>query len=70
MFRKTMLAAGAWDGLEGKAQDQGTKEEAIAVIKVRAILSGPEDRREGVGVRHWGWVDAGVEWKGTQEDNF
>ena len=45
-----MLSAHALSGLEGKAQDRGTKEEAVAVIRVRAILSGLEGRMEVVGV--------------------
>ena len=56
-----MLSAPALSGLEGKAQDRGTKEEAVAVIRVRAVLSGLEGRMEVVGVTHWGWVDAGFE---------
>ena len=56
-----MLSADALSGLEGKAQDQGTKEEAVAVVRLTATLSGPEDRMEVVAVTHWGWVDAGFE---------
>lgn len=33
MFRETVLAAGAWGGLEGKPQGQGTKEEIVAVVQ-------------------------------------
>ena len=56
-----MLSADAVSGLEGQAQDQGTKEEAVAVIRVRARLRGPEGRMQVVGVTHWGWVGAGFE---------
>lgn len=45
-----MLSADALSGLEGKSPDQGTKEEAVAVVRVRARLRGPEGRMQVVGM--------------------